>query len=217
MTTSNAEKQARFRKKESLKRYADEILREMMRFQGTFMRKSFEELRYTIDKIIELPSGWTDEDYQQAVNNLKRMVVERYDNPHLLENDVYDGLNSWNEFKTTPDPAGFTKECKKAIENTRKLAAHIVSALSLSGLGDALQAAALMEVARFIGHSLISRPKIQKSKAVAMCLAGAGPQYERPEWFAEHLAETLAWNIGKDLSRDLGRRLCEFEYGNLKI
>lgn len=214
MDTSNAEKQARFRKKEGLKRYAEKILREIMLFQGSWRMKGFEEIQYAIDKAIDLPSGWTEEDYQRAVKNLKQILLERFDNIHLLENDVYDGRNSMVEFAITPDPVKSAKEDKEAIENTRILAAHILSALKLSYLNDAEQAAALMEVVRFIGRSLTSSPRLFKSKAITMCLASIGPQYERPEWFAESLAETLAWNIDRELTRNVGQRLCEFKWLN---
>jgi hypothetical protein len=212
MDTSNAEKQARFRKKESLKRYADKIFREMMLFHGSWLMKSTGEIQYAIDKAIELPSGWTEDDYQRAVKKLQNILLERYDNPHLLGNDVYDGRDSWNKFMTTPDPAKLHKEDKEAVENTRALAAHILSALKLSGLGDAEHAAALMEAVRFIGRSVMSNPKCPKSKAITMCLASIGPQYVRPDWFSESLTETLAWNMGEDLTRQVGQRLCEFNY-----
>ncbi|GMO50468.1 MAG: hypothetical protein Pg6C_14310 [Treponemataceae bacterium] len=210
---SNAEKQARFRQKEALKRYADKVVQEMMIFQGSFKTKDFGAIKSAVDAAIELPSGWTDEDYQNAKNRLEQLLLERYDNPHQLENDVKEGRNSWNEFKTTPDPMKFMKEDEEVLENTRKLAAHIISALELSKCGISEQSAALMEAVRFVGRLLVSSRKLPKSNATAMCMASMGPQYNRPDWFAERLTETLARNLGEDLSRDIGRRLAEFDYG----
>ena len=210
---SNAEKQARFRKKEALKRYADEIFREWQFRSWNRGTRTLEEVRAFLDKVVDLPSGWTDDDYERAVLSIKQLYLELYDNPHLLANDVSEGRNFHAEFKTTPDPAKLVKEDKEAIENTRALVAHLISALKLSGYSDSDQAAALMEVVRFVGRSIANNRKVPKSKATTMCLANIGPQYGRPNWFAESLTEILAWNIGKDLARDVGQRLKKFDYG----
>jgi hypothetical protein len=211
---SNTEKQARFRKKEVLKRRADQIFRELIRIPGDLETKRPDEIRASLDKAVELPSGWTDEDYERAEQKLEQLYQERslagYDNPHLLENDIHESRGGGTEFMTTPDPAKFARDIKTAIEDTRALAAHLISALKLSDCNDADQAAALMETVRFAGRSIASSNKIPKSKATTMCLASIGPQYARPDWFAEKLTSTLAWNVGKDLAHDIGQRLCEF-------
>ncbi|WP_059369542.1 hypothetical protein [Treponema endosymbiont of Eucomonympha sp.] len=211
---SNTEKQARFRKKEVLKRRADQIFRELILGPGDWKLKIPDEIRASLDKAVELPSGWTDEDYERAEQKLEQLYRERslagYDNPSLLTNDVHEGRGGRTEFMTTPDPTKFVRDIKIAIEDTRTLAAHLISALKLSGCNDADRAAALMEAVRFIGRSIASGNKIPKSKATTMCLASIGPQYPRPDWFAEELTSTLAWNIGKDLAHDIGQRLCEF-------
>jgi len=213
MEFSNSEKQARYRKKESLKRYANEIFqRTPFGLMGWWRLEDFDDIRTAINKAVDLPSGWTDEDYQRAINKLKEISAERFENPHLLENDVYDGRNSHEEFITTPDPAKLFKEDKEAIAKTRELATHILSALRLSGCGTAEQAAAMMEVIRSLGRSLNYSHKLYKSKAITMCLASIGPQYERPEWFAKSLTETLAENLGKKLTQKIGRLMCEYSF-----
>ncbi|MCL1817791.1 MAG: hypothetical protein FWG35_02590 [Spirochaetaceae bacterium] len=208
MTISNTEKQARFRKKESLKRYADEVFRRTPRVLAGWKVTDIDGFRAALDKVADLPSGWTEEDYQQAMKKLEHMGLEQFDNPHLLENDVHDGLH--REFMTTQDTLNFVEKNKEAIRRTYALAAHIQSTLELSGLSDTNQAAAVMEVVRFIGRSVTRGSEISKSRAITMCLASIGHQYARPDWFAESLAETLAWSIGKDLAHDVGKRLCEF-------
>jgi len=207
MEISNAEKQARFRKKESLKRFAEELY-----WKTPWRMDGFEDYRAALAKAIDLPSGWTEEDYQCAIKTLKQISLEQFENHHLLENDVHN--NRGDEFRTSPNPAKFARERKEAIERTRTLAAHIVSALKLSELSDADQAAAVMEVVRSLGRSLIFSPRLSKSKAVTMCMASIGPQYqhERPDWFAEELTEALAQNIGEGLARDVGQRLCKFQF-----
>jgi hypothetical protein len=211
--TTNAEKQARFRKKEALKQYADKIFREWQIMSWNTSSRTPVEVRTFLDKAVDLQSGWTDEDYENALRSIQNFYLELYDNPHLLDNDVKEGRNTWNEFKTTPDPRKFMYEEKANVENTRALAAHIISALKLTNCSDSDQAAALMEAIRFVGRSLLNNSTIYKSNAVTMCLASIGSQYARPEWFAESLAKIIAWNIGEDLACDVGEQLKNFDYG----
>ena len=212
MNISNTEKQARFRKKEALRRYADKIFREWQVRAWNLGTRTPEEARVFLDKVADLPSGWTDDDYERAEYSINQFCLELYDNPHLLENDVKEGRNSWDEFKTTPDPSKFMKDEKAAVENSRILAAHIISALKLSSCSDSDQAAALMEVVRFVGRSLMNNPEVPKSQATTMCLASIGPQYVRPDWFADCLSKIIGWNLNKELARDVGERLEKFNY-----
>jgi hypothetical protein len=214
MGTSNAEKQGRFRKKEELKRRAESVYR--LRIMSIKNTKSPQELRFAIDKAIDLPNGWTDQDYQQAEWNLHQIEMEYFDNPHLLENDVYEGRNSRNEFMTSPDPAKLVTEEKAALADTRALAAHLISALELSKCNDSDKAAALMEALRFAGRSLLNSREVPRSNATARCLAVVGKQYTRPEWFAETLTNALAWQIDEANVSDVGKRLSEFDY-NIKL
>ena len=211
-TISNSEKQSRFRKKETLKHKADDVFREWQIRSWNNITRTPEEVRAFLDNVSNLPSGWTNEDYQRAEKNLGQFYLELYDNPHQLENDVYCGMNFIEEFKTTPDPTKLMNDEKKAVEKAHLLAAHLVSALKLSGCTNSEQSAAIMEVVRFIGRSLNTELEIPKSNATSICLASIGPQYERPEWFTEKLTETLAWNIGKDISIKVGDSLKNFKY-----
>jgi len=211
---SNSEKQARFRKKEELKKYADKLFRD---YSLLLHGKTIEEMRLFIDKTTDLPFGWTDDDYDHAVKSLNHFFLESYDNPHQLANDVQEGRNIIYEFKTTPDPAKFSSDIKDAIKKARSLSAHIMSALNLSGCPDSDKAAALLEVVRFLGHSIASNRKVPKSQATTMCLASIGPQYERPDWFAGNLANTLGWNLNKDLAREVGKHLKDFRHNNSSL
>ena len=209
--TSNAERQARYRKKEELKRYADKIFRECALLQTT---KSPQEIRLFLDKTVDLPSGWTNDDYEQAVKTLNHFHLKFFDNPHQLANDIKEGRDSVNNFMTTPDPIKFIAEEKKAIEKVKALSTHLISALEISGCSDSDQAAALMEVVRFVGCSITSNLKIPKSQATTMCLASIGPQYDKPDWFISSLVNTLGWNLNKDLAHEVGKQLMNFNYDN---
>ncbi len=61
---SNAEKQARFRKKEHLKRRANSIFQEWQFRPDCFKSKTPENIKRSLDKAVDLPSGWTDKDYE---------------------------------------------------------------------------------------------------------------------------------------------------------
>ena len=206
MDKSNAEKQARFRKKESLKRRAEQVFREKM--LGLPLVKNPDEIRQAIDKAIALPVGWTDEDYEHASWNLYQIQLERFDNHHQLSNDVHAGRYGEGTLglATAPDPQKYLSEAKTALRNTQALAAHIISALNLSGCNDSDKAAALMEVMRFVGRSLLNHREIPKSNATTMCLVSIGKQYARPDWFFDKLDEVLAENVNEELSRSIGKQ-----------
>ena len=209
---TNTEKQARFRKKEALKRYAEQSYREWQIRAGMDINKNSAEVREIFEKAVDLPSGWTDEDYKSAEHRIRQILLELYDNPHQLANDVMEGRDYKNEFTSTPDPNGLMKYEKVVEEKAYNLAAHLISALKLSDCKEADQAAALMEVVRFVGRSLVSRRVVPKSDATAMCLASIGPQYERPIWFIEKMNKILGWNLNKELACVLGQSLIDFKY-----
>lgn len=206
---SNAEKQDRFRKKELLKRHADNIFRQWEISIGRWKEsRSPEDVRHALDKATELPSGWTEEDYQHAEKKLGQYHLDLISSVDQIANDVDgDWASSSAEFMTTPDPKQFIADSKKAVEDARTLASHLISALKLSKCNDADQAAALMEAVRFVGRSLVSNREIRRSQATAMCLAGVGPQYDRPEWFAEQLADTIGQQMDKRIAHDVAKHL----------
>ena len=209
---SNAEKQVRFRKKEALKKYAEQTYREWEIMSCMDVNKNPTEVRAILDKAVDLPSGWTDEDYKSALHRIRQILLELNDNPHQLANDIYEGRNFTDEFKITPDPFGLMESQKVAEEKAHTLAAHIISAIKLSECKESDQAAALMEAVRFVGRSLVTSRNVPKSDAVAMCLASIGPQYERPEWFIEKMTKVLGWNLNKELASVLGQSLLDFNY-----
>jgi hypothetical protein len=213
---SNAEKQVRFRKKEQLKRCADNIFREWQR-QPWNRKISEDVLQYSLDKAIDLPSGWTDEDYERALRALEQLHADLLYTSDQLKNDVDAG---WDSLMTVSDGVKYISDNKAAVENARALAAHLISALRLSKCNDADQAAALMEALRFVGRSLASKGDIPRpqtsiyprSQAITICLAMINPHYSRPDWFAEELANTLQKQIDKNLAHEVGRRMSNFNH-----
>ena len=124
-----------------------------------------------------------------------------------IANDIDGDRASYlAELDKSPDPFKFHAGNKAAIEDAWALASHVISALKISNCNDAGRAAALMKALRFVGRSLLSR-EIHCSQATVLCLASIGPQYDRPEWFAEKLADTISAQAGSRLAREVGQHL----------
>ncbi len=209
---SNAEKQARFRKKERLKREADKIfylwVGSPMRYR--FSKRTEAEVRNSLDEAIALPSDWKEEDYESAKRKLGQYHLDLISSVDQIANDVDgDRVSYLAELEKSPDPFKFHSDNKAAIEDAWALASHVISALKISNCNDAGRAAALMEALRFVGRSLVSNREIHCSQASALCMASIGPQYDRPEWFAEKLAEAISQQIGPNLAYEVGRHLDE--------
>jgi hypothetical protein len=214
MAISNTEKQERFRKKEELKKYANNIFRDWQFMGWSDTSRTPQEVREYLEKIADLPSGWNKDDYNQAVKSLETFQKELYfGNPYLLQNDVYAGRDSIENLMTTSNPAQLVVIHKKALENMKALSAHVISAINLAGGTSSDNAAALMEVVRHIGRSLVKENKVPKSKATAMCLASIGHQFERPDWLIEELTQTLGNQLGEELTHKLGESLKKFKEG----
>lgn len=198
---SNAEKQARFRKKEHLKRRAACIIDEWQFRPDYFKSKTPEDVKHSLEKAIDLPSGWTNKDYERAEQTLDQLRKDFLCGSDQLTLDIDARWDS-----TSFNPAKL-RESDIAIENARALATHVISALKLSSCNDAEQAAALMEALRFVGRSLASQNDIPRSQATTMSLASIGREYDRPEWFVEKLADTISAQIGNKLAREVGQHL----------
>jgi hypothetical protein len=206
---TNADKQLRFRKKEQLKKDAEKIFRLWEGSIGKWgQSRSPENVRTALEKAIELPSGWTDEDYEYATKKLGQYHLDLISSVDQISNDIDgDWSTHSNEFRTTSDPLKFIADNKAAKEKARALASHLISALKLSNCEDADQAAALMEAVRYVGLSLVSNREIRCSQATTICLASIGPQYDRPDWFPKKLAETISHHIDEDRAKEVGRYL----------
>lgn len=205
----NADKQARFRKKEQLKRQADAIYRNWETSPNRWRdQKNPEDVRQTLEKATNLSVGWTEDDYVYATVKLKQYEADLQMSVDQIANDLNgDWETHAAEFMATPDPRKFIADNKASVQKARALASHIISALKLSNSSDADQAAALMEVVRFLGRTLAIDRQVRCSEATAICLATVGPQYDRPEWFAKTLANAIGKNVQTRLAHEVGKHL----------
>lgn len=208
MPLSNAEKQARFRKKEQLDKYVSQVYRECQ-FTATkpHLRRTFGDFESQLREAANLPSGWTDEDLARAYTRVRNIWGDILGTGDPLGLDVSDGRNAREEFKRTPDPTKWMAEIKKAERDTIALASHLVSALELAQLRNGDRAAALMEAVRHVGRALANSSSDGQSDAMAVCLAAVNPHYERPDWFVDRLARWLHYRLDPDTRKALGARL----------
>lgn len=204
---SNAEKQARYRKKEQLRRKADQILHQWQLEPWKHHLMSIQEINHLINAAIKLPSGWTEDDYINAEKKLYHVYSEVISPVNQITNDIHESRNASDEFIISNDPSKFNSDLTQAVENTNALASHIISALNLSGCNEADQAAALMEAMRFVGRNLTNNHNIPCSQAIAVCLATIKPIYPRPKWFSKKLADTLSQQIHPELLQEISRHI----------
>jgi hypothetical protein len=213
MPFSNADKQARFRKKEQLNKHVSQVSRDCQFIAGSglkpYIRRTFGDLDSQLRKAASLPSGWTDDDLLRAhrrVENIHGDVLGAVDQ---VGADVQEGRDSRQAFMTSPNARKWLADKKKAERDTIALASHLVSALELSQLPNEERAAALMEAVRHVGISLANSSSNGRSAATVVCLASVNPHYERPNWFVDRLANWLRLRVDDDTRRALGARLMQ--------
>jgi len=208
---SNAEKQARHRKKEELQRFAEQCFRDAQMGAIRHGAKAPAMLAQ-IKQMADLPSGWSDNDLAQAVERIQQIRMDLINPDNDLDNDVHDALDSFNEWKKAP--AKVRVDTKKVIQETRNLASHLISAVELTNLGNGERAAALVEALRHVGRSLANERPLRRSDASTVCLATLPPQYRRPDWFADSFAKYIAFRLGTEEAKDdLGQKIIDYDFG----
>jgi len=212
---TNVEKQERYRKKEALKKMAGEIAMQSMLqanpFQNFAQGKNPAELQKELQAIIDLPSNWTDENYNNALKRLQNINLETFDNHYLLETDINENHNSVDNFASTPNPAKYVSDIKTAKANDTKLVNHILSAVELSGLSTADAIAGTFEVIRTLIRILKNEPKIPQSNATALASLMLSHQFgKKPEWVIERASKALGTQLGEEDAHRLGEALLNF-------
>ena len=208
MSLTNQEKQERFRKKEQLKKIANEIFINWQLLKGLDFQKNPKDVKLKLEKIADLPSGWSDADYEQALKAFQIFSDELFSgNPYLLQNDIFAGRDSVCDPMTSPDGDWLIREQKNAVWKAKKLVSHINSAMDLSGILASDNAAVVMELARNTGLSLLQERTVPKSKAATICLLMTNPLQKKPEWLIAELANILKEQLGEDGIKQLKERL----------
>lgn len=199
MALTNNEKQIRHKKLEELKKFGNEVLFRLILMNDGFNRnidKSNEEIKAEIESLVNLPSGWTEEDFNSSVKKLNNMMNTTVDNPHLMNNDI-------NSSRSIMDPNFNMMELRRAEYKAPEVVRNIKSTLKLSELNKSDQIAVVAEVMRQLAKELLDEKSIPKTFANATALSLIGHQYEKPEWTWNILARNLYTQNSKEYTDKL--------------
>ncbi len=203
MALTNNEKQIRHKKLEALKKYGNEVLVQLFFMNDGINRpieKSNEEIKAEIDSIVNLPSGWTDEDYNLAIQKIRNMNITALSNPHLMNNDI-------NGARSIFDSNFDTWEVRKAEYKAAEVVRNIKSTLKLSELKVTDQVAVIAEVMRFLGVELLNEKKVPVTFANATALSLIDQNYEKPDWTWQVLAQNLYVQNSKEKAEIIANEL----------
>ena len=203
MALTNNEKQIRHKKLEALKKYGNEVLVQLFFMNDGINRpieKSNEEIKAEIDSIVNLPSGWTDEDYNLAIQKIRNMNITALSNPHLMNNDI-------NGARSIFDSNFDTWEVRKAEYKAAEVVRNIKSTLKLSELKVTDQVAVIAEVMRFLGVELLNEKKVPVTFANATALSLIDQNYEKPDWTWQVLAQNLYVQNSKEKAEIIAKEL----------
>ena len=216
MPITNAEKQARFRKKQELKKRKDQVFKEWQLGMGFRpRRKTPDEILALLEEAARLPSGWNENDFERAWNRISQLQSDFLSPQDDLMKDVVDGAGLFEEFARTNDHGKFHLDAKESISKTRVLASHLISALELSALSNSERAAAVMEAIRHVGRATANSADMAKSDAMIVCQASLPSYYDRPDWFLDSLTKWLANRLDEELVHELGKRLANFQHEDM--
>ena len=203
MALTNNEKQIRHKKLEALKKYGNDVLVQLLFMNNGINRpreKSNEEIKAEIESIVNLPSGWTDEDYDLAIQKIRNMNVTALCNPHLMNNDI-----NYRSRIFEPNISGI--EIRRVESKAAEVVRNILSTLKLSELSKSDQIAAVAEVMRRLAVELLSEKSKPVTFANATALSLIDSNYEKPEWVNEILAQNLYIQNGKENAKKIAKAL----------
>lgn len=205
MALTNNEKQIRHKKLEALKKYGNEVLFQLFFYNSgginRTIEKTNEEIKVEIESIVDLPSGWTDDDYNLSIQKLKNMNISAIANPRLMNNDI----NYLERFDENPNIRAF--DIRKIEYKAAEVVRNILSTLKLSELNKSDQIAAVTEVIRRLAVELLSEKIKPKTFANATAFSLIDSNYEKPAWTNEVLAQNIYVQNGKENAKIIAKAL----------
>ncbi len=216
MPKTNIEKQARFRKKQKLKKFKDQVFKKWQLNMAFHPRRETpNEILALLEGAASLPSGWNKEDFDLAWDRISQLQSDFMSPQDNLMKDVVDGAGLFEEFVRSPDPGKPYSDMKESISKTSALASHLISALELSPLSNSERAAAVMEAVRHVGRATANSADMAKSEAILVCLTSLPSNYGRPDWFLDGFTQWLASHLDEELVHELGKRLADFQHEDM--
>lgn len=182
MSLTTKEKSKRHRMKKRLIEEGNKLFREWELKKLEQSSCTPKEVKASIDAMITLPEGWTEEDYYSAQTSLNTFRRELYGEGGLdLQQDI-------NVVRKTP---------KKSIAATRtmkKAYTALVQTLELASVDPNDEAAAVVQMARYVGRKLTRQGNVAQSDANAFCLAVLSDNYLKPGWLEEYMQNLVMKN-----------------------
>lgn len=209
MPLSNAEKQARFRKKDELHKHVLKVSRDCQFLASSrlYLRRTLGDVDLRLREAASLPKEWTEQDLELAYARIRNIYGDVVGAVDLLSEDIKAARDSLDPLIDSPSPKKWLAEQQAAERNAIALAGHLVSALDLSGLPNEERAAAVVETLRHVGRSLGNSATTGRSNATAVCISAVNRHYDRPEWFVDEMVSWLDRNLDEELRVALGKRL----------
>ena len=173
----------RYRLKKKLVDAGNKLFREWELKKLEQSSRSPREVKASIDAIIALPKSWTEKDYRNAKEKLSAFRMELYGEGNLdLQQDIA---------ALRPTPAESTRATKKL----KKAYTALVQTLELAASDPYDEAAAVIQMARYVGRKIIKEHKeIPQNDPNAFCLAVLPDNYLKPKWLEKYMLNLITKN-----------------------
>ncbi|MBQ0108128.1 MAG: hypothetical protein KBS34_03250 [Phascolarctobacterium sp.] len=179
---SDKEYSKRYRMKKKLIEEGNKLFREWELKKLEQSSRTPREVKASIDALLVLPEGWTEKDYRSVKTKLGNFRRELYGEGNLdLQQDIV-------AVRKTP------KESLKATKTMKKAYTALVQTLELASDDPNDEAAAVIQMARYVGRKLYKQGNVAQNDANAFCLAVLGHDYFKPKWLEEHMQKLVEKN-----------------------
>lgn len=182
MNFSNTERCQRYRLKKKLIEAGNKLFREWELKKMEQSSRSPREVKASIDALLALPNNWDQKDYRNAKSKLNAFRGELYGEGSLdLQQDIA-------AVRHTPT------ESVRATKTMKKAYTALVQTLELASSEPCDEAAAVLQMARYVGRKLIKQGEVAQNDANAFCLAVLSDNYLKPNWLEEYMQKLVVKN-----------------------
>lgn len=182
MVLDNKERCRRYAMKKKLIEEGNKLFREWELKKMEQSSRTPREVKASIDALIALPKNWEKEDYQDAKSKLNSFRGELYGEGNL---DLQQDIEAVRKIPKASAVA--TKKMKKAYT-------ALIQVLELSSSDPYDEAAAVIQMARYVGRKLIRQGEVAQNDPNAFCLAVLSDNYLKPDWLEDYMQKLLIKN-----------------------
>ncbi|MCQ2362003.1 MAG: hypothetical protein MJ048_03090, partial [Acidaminococcaceae bacterium] len=153
MVFDNKERQKRYRLKKMLIEDGNKLFREWELKKMEQSSRTPREVKASIDALLALPNNWDQKDYRNAKSKLNAFRRELYGEGNLdLQQDIA-------AVRSTPT------ESVRATKTMKKAYTALVQTLELASNNPYDEAAAVIQMARYVGRKLIKQGEVAQNDA----------------------------------------------------